>query len=68
MMKTQTNYIFILLFSFIFGQGNFQILTIPSNAKMLALSNAGHAMNNSSNSYNIGSLDAKSKSFNFHSH
>jgi len=67
-MRNQTNYIYILLFSFIFGQGNFQILTIPSNTKMLSLSNAGHAMNHSSNSYNIGSLESETRSFNLHSH
>ena len=69
-MKHQTNYILIFVFGLLIAQGNFQILTIPNNTRMLSLANAGHAMNTlSSSMYNIASLDASDRiNINLHSH
>ena len=68
-MKNQIKYILFLLVGLVFSQGNFQILTIPSNTRMLSLSNAGYAMNNLVNSYDIGLFTAKENiNINLHSH
>jgi len=59
---------YIVLINLIFSQGNFQILKIPSNTRLLALSNSGQALNNFVNSYNPASIKVTNKNFNIHSH
>ena len=68
-MKKQIKYLLILfILGIIFPQGNFQILNIPSNTRLLALNNAGQAMDDLSNSYNPASITTDNKIFNLHSH
>tara|TARA_B100001540_G_scaffold183273_1_gene161631 strand:- start:320 stop:1207 length:888 start_codon:yes stop_codon:yes gene_type:complete len=69
-MKSQIKYILIFFCGFIVAQGNFQILTIPANTRMLSLSNAGHAMNSlSSSTHNVASLNTDNRlNINFNSH
>ena len=66
-MKKQIKYLLILfILGIIFPQGNFQILNIPSNTRLLALNNAGQAMDDLSNSYNPASITTDNKIFNLH--
>ena len=68
MIKNQIKYIYILVLGLLYSQGNFQILNIPSNTRMLSLSNANHALSDLTSSYNSASINAKRKNINFHSH
>ena len=58
----------ILLIGGIFAQGNFQILNIPPSARLLALSNSAHSINDVTNSYNPASIHTNKKNINIHSH
>tara|TARA_Y100000814_G_scaffold289470_1_gene262490 strand:+ start:588 stop:1472 length:885 start_codon:yes stop_codon:yes gene_type:complete len=68
-MKNQIKYIYILLVGIIIAQGSYQILTIPSNTRMLSLSNSSSAMDDVVNSHNPASINTLGKkNISFHSH
>ena len=68
-MNNQIKFIIIFLLGLVYAQGNLQILTIPSNTKLLSLANAGHALDNYSMSCNPASISLEQNgNINLHSH